>query len=65
MQGNDWRSSSRCDVANCVQVKTGVRDVYLRDSADKGGPVLRFSTADWAAFVAAVDEFVVRRQTPA
>lgn len=26
--------------------------VYVRDSKDPDGPVLRFSSAEWAAFVA-------------
>ncbi len=49
-----WGKSSFCTTASCVEVahQTGV--VYVRDTKVENGPVLAFSTEEWAAFVAGV-----------
>lgn len=42
---------------NCVEVAFvdgGARDVMVRDSKDRGGPVLRFTQSEWDAFVKGV-----------
>ncbi|ETA02150.1 DUF397 domain-containing protein [Frankia sp. CcI156] len=60
--GNDalnWRKSSYSGGTggNCVEVATlpdGGRAV--RDSKQQGGPVLRFTPAEWAAFVAGIND---------
>ncbi len=40
---------------NCIEIATGIPDaVPVRDSKDPVGPVLVFSTAAFASFVAAV-----------
>lgn len=46
-----WRSSSASpsDV-NCVQVACGREHVWVRDSKNTRGPVLRFTLAGWAVF---------------
>ena len=47
-----WRKSSRSDHTNCVEVAPGLQgDVVVRDSKDAGGPVLRFTPAEWDAFL--------------
>jgi hypothetical protein len=51
-----WRKASYCNGATaCVEVAP-LPDggVALRDSKDPGGPVHRFTGAEWAAFVAGV-----------
>lgn len=48
-----WRTSSRSQTSNCVEVApldAGIA-VALRDSKDRGGPVLVFDRARWSDFV--------------
>lgn len=40
--------------ANCVEVAFGPQDVFVRDSKDPDGPVLKFTPDEWAAFTAGV-----------
>lgn len=51
-----WRKStfSSEGSANCVETAfTGDGEVLVRDTKDKGeGPILRFTLAEWDAFVA-------------
>ena len=52
-----WRRSSYCGSSNCVEVTYDGDLVLVRDSKDEDdpvGPTLRFTTAEWAAFVAGV-----------
>ncbi|MEU5884863.1 DUF397 domain-containing protein [Spirillospora sp. NPDC047279] len=46
-----WRTASRSGGGNCVEV-AGVPDIVaVRDSKDRIGPRLEFSTVEWAAFL--------------
>ena len=47
-----WRKSSRGESFECVEVAAGGGQVLVR--ADAEGPVLRYPTAAWQAFCAAV-----------
>ncbi|MEW2381669.1 DUF397 domain-containing protein [Micromonospora sp. NPDC047707] len=50
-----WRKSTRSQTSNCVEVAplpTGPAAVALRDSKDRGGPVLLFDRAGWVGFLA-------------
>lgn len=49
-----WRRSATCQGADstCVEVALSGEEVWLRDSKDAAGPVLRFTRAEWAAFLA-------------
>ncbi|PZF94478.1 DUF397 domain-containing protein [Micromonospora deserti] len=50
-----WRTSTRSQTSNCVEVaslRTGPAAVALRDSKDRGGPVLLFDRAGWLGFIA-------------
>lgn len=49
-----WRRSSYCSDSSCVEVAQSGDDVLIRDSKDPGGPALRFSRREWAAFVSGV-----------
>jgi hypothetical protein len=51
-----WRRSSACTGADstCVEVAVGTEAVAVRDSKDAAGPVLRFTPAEWRAFLAGV-----------
>ena len=46
-----WRKSSHCADNTCVEVASTGDRVLLRDSKDRGGPVLQFSRRQWAVFV--------------
>jgi hypothetical protein len=48
-----WRKSMQSGLSNCVQVAP-LDDcgVTVRDSKNPGGPTLRFTAEEWAAFAA-------------
>jgi len=47
-----WRKSSRSgNQGNCVEVRIVAGGVEVRDSKNPTGPVLRFTAAEWVAFV--------------
>jgi hypothetical protein len=47
------KSSFSCSNGNCVEVAELPGGwIGIRDSQDPGGPVLRFTRAGWAAFLA-------------
>jgi hypothetical protein len=55
--GLTWRRSYRCESGACVEVAFGADDtVYVRDSKDRNGTVLRFTRAEWATFTAGVQD---------
>ncbi|MGW0502329.1 DUF397 domain-containing protein [Micromonospora sp. NPDC003241] len=51
-----WRKSTRSgSTGNCVEVAANLPAVVaVRDSKDRQGPVLSFSTDQWAGFVRGV-----------
>ena len=55
-----WRKSSHSDNGGGECVEVGVRAeadrVLVRDTKDRGGPVLRFSPAAWRRFAAQVKQ---------
>ncbi|MFG1605516.1 DUF397 domain-containing protein [Actinoplanes sp. NPDC049265] len=51
-----WRRSRRCTGGNCVEVAKLDGHVLVRNSAEPE-VVVTFSHAEWAAFLAGVDEF--------
>jgi hypothetical protein len=48
-----WRKSSRSGENGCVEVAFVDGRVAVRDSKDRGGPVLVFDPHEWDAFLAA------------
>jgi hypothetical protein len=62
-----WRKSSLCSNGNCVEVAFLDHEVAVRDSKDKRGGILRFSSIEWRNFLesARSGEFDVGRLTPA
>lgn len=53
----DWRKSSRSGgTGQCVEVAFDGDVVLVRDSKDRGGPVLRFTSVEWEAFVGGVED---------
>jgi hypothetical protein len=49
-----WRKSSRSGTNGCVEIAFVDGRVAVRDSKDRGGPVLLFERHEWDAFTAAV-----------
>ncbi|GGK17015.1 hypothetical protein GCM10010124_06950 [Pilimelia terevasa] len=50
-----WRTATRSASTNCVEVATLDRaNVAVRDSKDRGGPVLFFGRDAWQGFVAGI-----------
>jgi len=49
-----WRTSSRCDSANCVEVLVEVDRVVVRGRASLAGPMLAFEPHTWMTFIAAL-----------
>lgn len=53
LAGAAWYKSSRSSGnGNCVEVAVLDEAVAVRDSKDRSGPVLIFTSAEWDAFVA-------------
>lgn len=51
----DWRTSSRSgQTGQCVEVARTGTGVAVRDSKDRGGPVLRFDRGELAALFARI-----------
>ncbi|QDN77364.1 DUF397 domain-containing protein [Streptomyces sp. S1A1-8] len=44
-------SYSGAEGGQCVEVAACPEAVHVRDSKDKGGPILSFTSEGWAAFV--------------
>ena len=49
-----WRKSKHSGMSGCVEVAFIDGRVAVRDSKDKTGPVLLFSSPEWGAFVSGV-----------
>ncbi|MCG5450592.1 MULTISPECIES: DUF397 domain-containing protein [Micromonospora] len=47
----NWKTSTRSNEGNCVEVATPTPMVMVRDSKDREGPVLSFGAGQWAGFV--------------
>ena len=47
-----WRTSSASKESNCTEVGQDGAVVGVRDSQDRGGPVLAFPAGAWTAFLA-------------
>jgi uncharacterized protein DUF397 len=49
-----WRKSSLSNANGCVEVAFVQGQVAVRDSKQRGGPVLVFTAHEWAAFLSGV-----------
>ena len=53
----EWRKSTRSSTnGSCVEVRRSVRTVQVRDTKDRGGPVLAFPAHAWQEFIGAVQD---------
>jgi Domain of unknown function (DUF397) len=46
-----WRRSTYCANNSCVEVAFLDNQIAVRDSKDQNGPMLRFTQAEWTAFL--------------
>ncbi len=52
LSGVAWRKSSHSSNGDCVEVaRAGEGLVGVRDSGDRGGPVLTVTMAEWGVFL--------------
>ena len=59
LDGAVWKKASRSNGNggnNCVEVAFLDSGVAVRDSKDRSGPALMFTTAEWTAFVDSAKE---------
>ena len=49
-----WRKARKCENGGCVEVAGCGHTVQVRDSKNPDGPVLTFTPAAWAVFLADV-----------
>jgi Domain of unknown function (DUF397) len=54
MSSEGWYTSTLSGGNGCVEVALGDDRVAVRDSKDRTGPVLIFTTVEWKAFLAGV-----------
>jgi hypothetical protein len=46
-----WWWFGPCEAGACVEVASSGSGVAIRDSKEKGGPILRFTKEEWEAFL--------------
>ena len=50
--GSNWRKATASSTGGCVEIAPlGNGIVGVRDSKDRGGAVLRYTTREWIAFL--------------
>lgn len=61
-----WRKSRWSSTGNCVEVRFAGDCVHVRNSRDRTGAVLTFTSAEWSAFLVGAGEgdFAVPTTTP-
>ncbi|BCB85727.1 DUF397 domain-containing protein [Phytohabitans suffuscus] len=57
----DWRRSTRCQHADCVEIAVVSDNVLIRDSKHgASGPVLAFTAEQFRSFISAMKENALR-----
>ena len=51
-----WRKSTASSGGTCVEVAVADGSVLIRDSTNRGGPVLRVPASSWSVFLASAHE---------
>ena len=51
LSGAEWRKSTLSSINGCVEVAFVEGAVAVRNSKDRGGPVLVFAPHEWKAFL--------------
>lgn len=50
-----WRKSSASGSGNCVEVASSGQSILVRDTKNRDGGVLTFTSGEWQAFVTGVE----------
>jgi Domain of unknown function (DUF397) len=51
----EWRKSTRSSTnGSCVEVRRSADTVLVRDTKDRGGPMLAFPAGVWRSFIGAI-----------
>jgi Domain of unknown function (DUF397) len=50
----DWRRSTLCATADCVEVRISGNDVNVRSSREQHNLMLRFDRSEWMEFIVGV-----------
>ena len=61
LEAATYRVSSHCTNGSCVEAGTCSHGVAVRDTQDRGGPVLTFGAAAWSRFLAETKAGLPRR----
>lgn len=51
MDDSTWRKAKASNTGNCVEVRASSTHIEVRDSKDPSGALLRFTPAEWDAFL--------------
>jgi hypothetical protein len=46
-----WQKATASDQTNCVELRRNGSAIEMRDSKDPAGPILRYTSAELAAFL--------------
>jgi len=52
----DWNKSTYCHGDGCVEYRIDSEVIQVRDSKDRGGPVLTYTRKEWEAFILGVKD---------
>jgi hypothetical protein len=47
----EWRKATASGEGGCVEINITDQTVLVRDSKNRGGPILRYTATEWAAFL--------------
>jgi predicted secreted Zn-dependent protease len=50
----DWRTSSFTSNGNCVEIAAFGESLLVRNSNNRGGPVVQFTSIEWEQFIKGV-----------
>jgi hypothetical protein len=56
MSGITWRKSRASGDTNCVEVGVAMSSILVGDSKNPRGPMVAFSSSEWARFLARMNQ---------
>lgn len=51
-----WVKSQFCDTSSCVEAMRVENEIWMRDSKDPDGPILKFPAREWSQFMADINK---------
>jgi Domain of unknown function (DUF397) len=49
-----WRAPQSCNGGNCVRVAPGNQAIFIGDSKNPDGPILKYTRSEWDTFVSKI-----------